>query len=253
MDRDFRYFLLGGVASILFYILVIALFFLFFNDAKHAKRYVPKVSQSIEVSIMQAPKKKRRDEMTKEAKKEAVTAKKKPLVKAKPKPVVREKRVGKPAVASLFSNVKTTEPIGASKAARLANAPKIRYRPENEASTKTTKRARELVRDINLSKPSINISAKSGGQGEVNAYMTKIYELLYASWQPDAIFAGAHATVRMTIASDGNFDFSLLYPSDNQAFNESLIEYLKQLQTKRLPPHKGKRDLVIDVEFKAKE
>ncbi|WP_456389341.1 TonB C-terminal domain-containing protein [Hydrogenimonas sp.] len=252
MDRNFLYFFIGGIASILFYLLIIALFFAFFNDRRNATHYVPNRSQSIEVSIMQAPKKPHKAKMMKRKQKESVKSLKKRATKSTPKPPARRKSTSK-AVASLFATVKTSKPVGASRASRLANAPKIKYKPTENFSSKESKRAREMIKDLNLSKPSINISSKSGGKGEVDKYMTRIYEILYSSWQPDRIFAGVHATVRMKIAPDGKFDYTILYPSDNQAFNESLIEYLKQLQSKGFPPRKGDKELVVDVEFKAKE
>jgi len=45
----------------------------------------------------------------------------------------------------------------------------------------------------------------------------------------------------------------MVNPSDNQSFNDSLIEYLNQLQQKGLPPHKNGRKLVVELNFKPKE
>jgi hypothetical protein len=157
------------------------------------------------------------------------------------------------AIASLFKNVKVKEPFESLPGARLANAPKIKYKPSSERRETERPRAEKLVRDINLSKPAINISSKSSGQGEVDSYMSKLYEVLYASWHPEAVFAGSHAAVRLDIAPDGSFAYHMIYPSDNQAFNHSLIEYLEQIRAKRFPPHKRKENLVVHVEFKAKE
>jgi len=254
MDRKETYFFAGGAAAVGFYLLLILLLILFFNDYKKSKRYVPKQAESIEVSLMQMPqarpkprpvakkeqKRKIKSEIPAVAKKSRTTAKQ----TSKPKPK---------AIASLFKGVKIKEPIEQSHAARLANAPKIKYKAVSEEEKKEQKRAQQLVKDINLSKPSIKISSKASGQGEVDAYMSKLYEILYGSWQPEAIYAGSTATVRLSISPDGEFDYRLLYPSDNQGFNESLIEYLEQLKQRKFPPHKRGRKLVINVEFKAKE
>ncbi len=254
MDRKGTFFFAGGVAAIAFYLVLILLLILFFNDYRHSKRYVPKQTQSIEVSLMEAP---------------PAKPKPKPMVRPKPKPEPKKptpepsvakkaapapKKPAPPrpkAIASLFQGVKVKEPPRRS-AARLANAPKIRYKPTEE-KREERRRARELVQDINLTKPSITMHSKASGQGEVDAYMSKLYEILYGSWQPEALYAGSKATVRLRIEPDGNFRYRLVVPSDNQGFNESLIEYLDNLQRTKLPPHKRERSLDIDVEFKAKE
>jgi hypothetical protein len=97
------------------------------------------------------------------------------------------------------------------------------------------------------------MASKAGGEGEVDAYMSKLYEILYGSWQPEAVYASLKVSVRFAIRPSGSFNYRVLSPSDNQGFNESLIEYLDTLQRKGLPSHKRKKTLVIDVEFKAKE
>ncbi|WP_201353624.1 TonB C-terminal domain-containing protein [Hydrogenimonas urashimensis] len=254
MDKKGLFFFTGGVAAFLFYLLLILLLILFFNDYKRSKRYVPKSTQSIEISLTQAlpvrtkpkpvakkeQKEKQKSEIPAVAKKSSATAKH----PAKPKPK---------AIASLFKGVKIKEPTEQTRAARLANAPKIKYKAASKEEKREQKKAQQLIRDINLSKPSIRMTSKASGQGEVDAYMSKLYEILYGSWQPEAIYAGSAATVRLLIEPDGKFDYTLLYPSDNQGFNQSLIEYLEQLKQKRFPSHKRNKRLVIDVEFKAKE
>ncbi len=254
MDKRGSYFFAGGFAAILFYFLLILLLILFFNDYKKSKRYVPKQSQSIEISLMQTPPQtrpkpkpaeKREEKQKMVAKTPAVRKQSQTASKpAKPKPK---------AIASLFKGVKVKEPTESTRAARLANAPKIKYKAVSKEEKQERKKARELVRDINLSKPSIRISSKASGQGEVDAYMSKLYDLLYGSWQPESMYAGLSATVRLSVEPDGSFDYRILYPSDNQGFNESLIEYLDQLKTKKFPPHTRNKKLEIDVEFKAKE
>ncbi len=256
MDRKKTFFVAGGVAAFAFYLLLILLLILFFNDYRHAKRYVPKQTQSIEVSLMEAPPAKPKPRPVLPPKPKPKPKPKKPA----PKPAVAKKAAPAPkkpapprpkAIASLFEGVKVKEPPS-TRAARLANAPKIRYKPAEEKREERP-RARELVRDINLSKPSIKMRSKASGQGEVDAYMSKLYEILYGSWQPEAVYAGSKATVRLRIEPDGSFRYRLVAPSDNQGFNESLIEYLDHLQRTKLPPHERGRSLVIDVEFKAKE
>jgi outer membrane biosynthesis protein TonB len=256
MDRKKSYFFAGGIAAVGFYVLLISLLLLFFNDYRHTRRYVPKKSQSIEVSLMSAPptRPKPRPAVKKEQKKQLRSkipaTVKKPSAEPSPKPKPAPPRPQ--AIKSLIAKVKVAEPTD-TRPARLANAPKIRYKPTARKNREERRKAEALVRDINLSKTSIRMASKSGGQGEVDAYMSKLYDILYGSWQPEAVYAGSKATVRLFIEPDGSFNYRVLYPSDNQGFNESLIEYLDMLQKRGLPPHKREKTLTIDVEFKAKE
>ncbi|WP_456451001.1 TonB C-terminal domain-containing protein [Hydrogenimonas sp.] len=256
MDRRNTYFIAGGAAAVGFYSLLVLLLILFFNDYKQSKRYVPKKAHTIEVSLTSAPPAKPRPkpvekkEQKKRIKAKAPAVAKKAASRPAPKP---KKAPARPkAIASLFEKVKVAEPTD-SRPARLANAPKIKYEATAEEEQEERRRAERLVRDINLSKTSIKMASKAGGEGEVDAYMSKLYEILYGSWQPEAVYAGQAATVRLTIAPEGSFNYRVLYPSDNQGFNESLIEYLDTLQKRGFPPHKRGKPLTIDVEFKAKE
>jgi|GEM_PF-1091133 len=258
MDKRGTYFFLGGVSALVFYGALLTLLFLFFNDRSHKKHYVPKQSESIEVSIMQAPpaRPKPIPKRPEPPKKET-----KPMPKPKPKPPAATKPAqSKPApqnrpraIASLFKGVKVKQPVETSRPARLANAPKIRYKPKSAPSqTAPRPSAKKLLEKIKLD-TDIKISSRSGGQGEVDAYMSKLYKRLYGSWQPDPLYAGLKATVRFRIRPDGTFRYRVVVPSDNQGFNESLIEYLDAMQRMGFPPHKKGKELVIDVEFKAKE
>ena len=94
--------------------------------------------------------------------------------------------------------------------------------------------------------------SRASGSGEVDAYLSKVYRRLYQSWYPNPAFAGSKATARLVIYPDGTFTFRLLYPSDNRQFNESLIQYLDEIQQMRLPAHRKGKKLVVDIEFEDK-
>ncbi|WP_457595092.1 TonB C-terminal domain-containing protein [Hydrogenimonas sp.] len=252
MGRERRYFYIGALAAVAFYLLLLLLLILFFNDYKRSKRYVPKKSQNIEVAIVMQSSKK--PEPKRRAQKERKRKVKAPAVK---KPAPAAPKTSTPAepkaISSLFKGIKADRPVESGSAARLANAPKIRYKASAETESKKRVEASRLVRDINLSRPQIDITSKSSGIGEVDEYMSRLYDRIYRSWQPEAIYAGEEAKVRLRIAPDGSFDYSLLFPSDNQGFNQSLIEYLDRLKREKLPPHKRGETLDVDIEFKAKE
>ena len=253
MDRRGLFFFLGGAAALLFYLGLIFVLILFLNDRHHARRFVPKKSQSIEVSLMSAPPTRPKRQTIRQKIAKPPSAKPKTPATVKERPPAKKSKPARPhkAIASLFKGIKVPQPLN-SRPNRLANAPKLRYRPKKSHET-PSKRAEALVKDLNLSKPDITMVSKSGGQGEVNAYMSKLYEILYSSWRPSSLYAGLSAKVRLHIAPEGSFTYRMLYPSDNQGFNESLIEYLDTIQKKGLPPLKKGGPLTIDVQFKAKE
>lgn len=254
MGRDKRYFLIGGAAALLFYLFLLLALILFFNDYKRSKRYVPKKSQNIEVTILRQSSKEDVKKPKSPVKKEVRKSQKAPAVKKRVSASTKPSKAAAPkAISSLFEGIKADKPIDESLASRLANAPKIEYKATSNQEQKRQESASRLVRDINLSKPQIDITSKSSGVGEVDQYMSRLYDIIYKSWHPEAIYAGEEAKVRLMIAPNGSFDYKLLYPSDNQGFNQSLIEYLDRLKAEKLPPHKRDESLDVDIEFKAKE
>ncbi len=257
MDKARQYFVIGGFAAFTLFSLLIALLFLFFNHYQQSKHYVPKQTDSIEVSILQLPSpSKSKPKPVAKSVQHSKEHQKAPIAKSKREAVTKKVKAtnSRPAIASLFKGVKIKEPHDVTTpSARLANAPKIHYKSTTKEREQTTQKAESLVRNLQLSQPTIHIASKASGQGEVDAYLSQLYELFHKTWQPEAFYAGAHATIQFEIASDGTFNYHLLRPSDNQAFNQSLIEYLEQMKAKGFPPLTRNRDLVIDVEFKAKE
>jgi hypothetical protein len=254
MDREGGYFFLGGIAALAFYALLVFLLILFFNDRDRSKRYVPKRAHTIEVSLTSAPpvKQKPKPIAKKERKRKVATPLPSVVKKAASTPKPRPAKPRPKAIASLFEGIKVDEPTD-SRPARLANAPKIKYKTASKEEKEKKEEAKKLIRDINFSKTAIEMASKSGGEGEIDAYMSKLYRILYSSWHPESFYAGSKAMVRLTISPDGSFRYRVLYPSDNQGFNEGLIEYLDTLQHSGLPSHDRGKPLVIDVEFKAKE
>jgi len=256
MDKARQYFFIGGLAALTLFSLLLALLFFVFNHHQQSKRYVPKQAESIEVSLLQlAPPSKPKPKSVTKSIQKPKEKKKAPIEKREKVAVTKKVRASdnRPAIASLFKGVKVKEPHDTAPSARLANAPKINYKTTTKRTNRTTQRAEALIRNIQLNQPTVHIASKASGQGEVDAYLSKLYKLFHETWQPEAFYAGAHAVIQFDIAPNGAFNYHLLHPSDNQAFNQSLIEYLEQMKAKRFPPLKRKKHLVIDVEFKAKE
>jgi outer membrane biosynthesis protein TonB len=93
---------------------------------------------------------------------------------------------------------------------------------------------------------------KSSDSGIENRYFAKVEEKL-KGWPAQSEYAGEKAKVWLKIAPDGYFEFKVLSASNNDAFNEGLIAYLKQLQRLGFGAHKGTRAYEIEVEFIATE
>ena len=252
MDRRGLFFIVGGLSAFLLYALMFIIFFYYFNEHKSVKRFVPKNTNSLEISILQTPSQK------KAHKKRGSTVKKstKTSLPLRPKKSAvngstsaKHSSTSK-SIATLFKGVKVDKPQFSS-SLRMANAPKIKYKPTS--TSKKQLEAKSLIDNLKFSNLDIKLKSQSSGSGSVDEYMSKIYEVIFNSWHPDALFAGLQAKVLIEIYPNGTFKYRMINPSDNQSFNDSLIEYLNQLQHKRFPPHKNGRKLVVELNFKPKE
>jgi len=251
MDRRSLFFIIGGISAFLMYALLFFVFFYYFNEHKSIKRFVPKNTNSLEVSILQTPSQK------KEPNKRKSTVKKSSKLPVKAKEVAvhgstsAKHSSSSKSIATLFKGVKVGKPQFSS-SLRMANAPKIKYKPVSNANKKQSD-AKSLIDNLKFSNLDIKLKSQSSGSGHVDEYMSKIYEIIFNSWHPDALFAGLQAKVLIEIYPNGTFEYRIVNPSDNQSFNDSLIEYINQLQHKGFPPHKNGRKLIVELNFKPKE
>lgn len=104
--------------------------------------------------------------------------------------------------------------------------------------------------DVKKVKPVKKKVVKKKDKGVVNKYFAQIEDILY-SWPAQSSFAGEKANVWMTIKQNGSFTFKIKSSSGNIAFNNALIEYLKQLQSIKLPKHTSNKAYNLKVEFTA--
>ncbi|WOE70879.1 TonB C-terminal domain-containing protein [Hydrogenimonas thermophila] len=246
------FFIIGGISAFSLYAILFILLFYYFNEHKSAKQFVPKNTNTLEVSILQEP-----SQIKKHNKIKAISKKTQKLPEKPKKNAIKGSTSAKhssssKSIATLFKGVKVGKPQSSS-SLRMANAPKIKYKPVSALSKKQSSDAKSLIDNLKLSNLDIKLTSQSSGIGEVDEYMSKIYEIIFNSWHPDVLFAGLEARVVIEIFPDGRFIYKMINPSDNQSFNESLIEYLNQLQHKGFPPHKNGRKLVVELNFKPKE
>jgi len=251
MDNRNLFFILGGISSFLLYAVLILIFFYYFNEHKSSRHFVPKNTNSLEVSILQVPSQIKKPNKSKSSSQKSNKLPAKSKKNSASGATSAKHSNPSKSIATLFKGVKVGKPEP-SPSLRMANAPKIKYKPVS-VSKKKQSDAKSLIDNLKLSNLDIKLKSQSSGTGDVDAYMSKIYEIIFNSWHPDILFAGLQAKVLIEIFPDGTFQFRMINPSDNQSFNESLIEYLSQLQQKRFPPHNNGRKLVVELDFKPKE
>ena len=255
----------SAVAAICIYLLTLFSLIYYFNhhESDEAKNYVKKDQKKISVSLNSPqpkvePKPKEQPKPKKEEpkpKKETPKIVKKEIQKpiAKPKEikkVVPKKEEPKPKKETpkvvdtndLFKDVKTDKKPE-NKEVKKPNI--IEVSEPKEVKQEPKKSAMDRVQEAQESEEDL----QSGIEDE---YKAKLKELL-SQWGEQGEFKGEMANVVLTIKPTGDFTFILKKSSDNEAFNEGLIQYLKSLQKVGLGAHSVPRSLVIDVDFIAKE
>ncbi len=262
----------SAVAAICIYLLTLFSLIYYFNhhESDEAKNYVKKDQKKISVSLNSPqpkvePKPKEQPKPKKEEpkpKKETPKVVKKEIQKpiAKPKEikkVVPKKEEPKPKkeepkpkketlkvvdTNDLFKDVKTekkpeNKEVKKPNIIEVSEPKEVKQEPKKSAMDRL-KEAQEIEED-----------AQSGIE---DAYIAKVKERL-SQWGEQGEFKGETANVEFVIKPTGDFTFRLKGGSNNQAFNEGLIQYLKSLQKVGLGAHSAPRSLVIDVKFIAKE
>jgi len=245
------FFIIGGISAFSLYVILFFSLFYYFNEHRSVKNFVPKNTNSLEVSIIQTPSQIKKPNKTKSLSQKSSKIVKKTEKDLKGGGTSAKYSTSSKSISTLFKGVKVGKPT-LSPSLHMANAPKIKYKSASKSS-KSKSNAKSLIDNLKFSNLDIELKSQSSGKGEVDKYMSKIYEIIYNSWNPDVLFVGLEANVEIVIFSDGKFQFRMINPSDNQSFNESLIKYLKQLQLKGLPKHKNGRKLVVEIKFKPKE
>ncbi|MEA2028295.1 MAG: hypothetical protein U9N49_04920 [Campylobacterota bacterium] len=236
-----RYFILGGVISIGFYVALMVGLYLYLKNHNY-KKYISSGDKGIAISL---------DALPVSAPKVKKTYKPTPKPKPKPKPKVTPKPKPKPKV--------TPKPKPKPK-------PKATAKPKPKPTPKPKKESvDDLFSDIETSKPKDkkkNVikrtdkptnSNKSSGKGKQNAYIKKIYSKLENGIPMDEKFVGSRVDVRLTINPNGDFRFKVVRYDRNTEYNEMIIAYLEQLQAFGLDRHKSSKPYRFTVELIAKE
>ena len=261
----------SAVAAICIYLLTLFSLIYYFNhhESDEAKNYVKKDQKKISVSL-NSPQPKVEPKPKEQPKPQNET----PKVVKKVTPQVVKKEIQKPIAKPKDINV--TKPKEIKKVVPKKEEPKPKKETPKVASTN------DLFKDVKTDKKPENKEVKkpniievsdpkeapkksasdlldentqnqeSAQTGIENEYIAKLKERL-SQWSEQGEFKGETTVVEFVIKPTGDFTFRLKGGSNNQAFNEGLIQYLESLQKVGLGAHNVPRSLVIDVKFIAKE
>jgi len=269
--------LIAGVLSIGIYIAIIGILVIYFNnrDYHKAKKYVIKNDNRIQVSLasIKTPIKDKTKKIKEKSKVKSKHIVKKVFKKKKIKAKISDKQIKKQITKKKYN--KTKRVIHKKIVKKDVNSTKIKKRQTSNlfADIKVPKKHNILVISdkplqtkpkndmIKLSdkKPSalekINNSLrkqKNMDKGVTNIYLAKVQEML-EDWPAQSDFAGQSVKVLLYIKPSGMFEFEIKSASTNPEFNQSLIEYLKQLQIFGFGKHQGNKVYKFEADFVAKE
>ncbi|MBN2768747.1 MAG: TonB C-terminal domain-containing protein [Campylobacterales bacterium] len=271
---------ISAVAALCVYFFMLFMLIYYFNhhDRDESKNYVKKDQKKISVSL-NSPQKK----VEPKPKEQPKPPKETPKVVKKETPKVVKKEIQESIAKPKDLNI--TQPKEIKKIEPKKEQPKPKKEePKPKKETPKVVDTNDLFKDIKTEqkpekiqdiKPDIKVSEpkkvkqepkksasdlvdenkpneEDAQSGIENEYIAKLKERL-SQWSEQEEYKGETAVVEFVIKPTGDFTFRLKRGSNNQAFNEGLIQYLESLQKVGLGAHSAPRSLVIEVDFIAKE
>ena len=237
-------FIIAGVASFSFYILICFLFIYYVASPK-AKTYNLKTKATvIQLDMIVEKSDKKRIE-----KKEDKKAKK-PIEKIVQKSTSAANKK-KPNLKSLFGKVKTKDAKVPSK--EVNNVKKSLDPKRFKAKFEKQKKSSNVKIDkmFNDKKTTTNIiSSNVSKNKESDDYYSKVNELLSA-WTPTTRESDLKAVVIVTITASGVFDYSFDKYSGNSSFDLSLKAFLEEQKSIIYPKPKKGKQVKINVDFRS--
>lgn len=237
-------FLISGIISFSFYILICVLVIYYVTKAP-VKKYTTKTTATVlELDVIVEKSDKKRIE-----KKEDKKIEKKEEVVEKAASVAAEK---KPDLKSLFANVKTKSKTVAKKEVNkvVKSIDPKRFKSKFEKQKKSSNV--KLDKLLNDKKTTTNVRSSSKSKSKENdEYFSQVSALLDA-WVPLIREDNLTATVLVIITPNGGFDYRFTKYSGNNDFDISLKAFLEEQKSIMYPkPKKGKK-VQINVDFKSK-
>lgn len=243
--------LLAFVAALLLYLSVIGgLIFYLAHSQEWVQRFSSKKESFLDITLVERPKPKQQQEK-KPAPKPAP-----PKPAPEPKPKQPEPPQPKPApqeanVRDLFRGIDTAtleepKPIPAPKPKTQNRAQETQKTPPTTTNTPSDS-ASKLVSSLELE----STPQEARSKGTYDPFLGEITELLEGYWQEtiDTV-SGAEATVSIRIDHEGNFSYSIVTLSYNNAFNAKLRDFLEQMRSVTFPPYEEGDAISLTINFK---
>lgn len=235
-------FLLSGVISISFYILICFLVVYYVTSPK-AKTYNVKTEATVlelDVIIEKSDKKRVQKKVDKKIEK------KQEVVKETSKAAEK-----KPDLKSLFGKVKIKEAKVTKKEVnnvKKSSDPKV-YKAKFEKQKKSSNiKLDSLLKDTKTTTTSN--SKSSSKKGESDEYYSKVRALL-DMFVPTTREENLKSVVTVFIDASGRFDYRIVSYSNNTNFDESLKAFLDEQKSIIYPKPKKNKTLKINVDFKS--
>ena len=237
-------FLISGIISFSFYILICVLVIYYVTKAP-VKKYTTKTTATVlELDVIVEKSDKKRIE-----KKEDKKIEKKEEVVEKAASVAAEK---KPDLKSLFANVKTKSKTVAKKEVNkvVKSIDPKRFKSKFEKQKKSSNV--KLDKLLNDKKTTTNVRSSSKSKSKESDEYFSLVSALLDAWVPLIREDNLTATVLVIITPNGGFDYRFTKYSGNNDFDISLKAFLEEQKSIMYPkPKKGKK-VQINVDFKSK-
>ena len=235
-------FLLSGILSISFYILICILVIYYVASPK-AKTYTIKSEATVlELDVIIEKSDKKRVEK----KVDKIVEKKQEVIKETSSSAEK-----KPDLKSLFGKVKIKEAKVVEKEVnnvKKSSDPKI-YKAKFEKEKKSTNlKVDSLLKDT---RTTTNTTSKSSSKkGETDEYYSKVRALL-DRFIPTTREENLKSVVLVIINRKGEFDYKIVSYSNNTNFDESLKAFLDEQKSIIYPIPKKNKTVKINVDFKS--
>lgn len=248
---DPRDFYLGGLYSVVLFLLIAMLFFQLLRGLDKVHNYAFALRSAVTVSLVDLPSVSMKHRKTPEPK-QAEEPVAESLPEETPAPPVQD-------ISSLFSGVETQKIVHTKRedqskqidAKRLAALQKRIKTAEKRKSSATAQK----VKNLSLVRPThVSGGQTASGGTEVDAYYAKIQATIYDNFFPPANSEGSVALVRIWMSPGGRIiRFKVLRPSRMARFDEEVAQLEQRLRQVQFEPNPKGKEAVLDVSLVSKE
>ena len=244
-----RLFVFSGIASFLFFILIVFILFWKATVLKKPLSFALVKSDVISVSLdtTRAAEKAVEASQSDATPVEEVEEVTPPTAKA-----VKTKDESVPEITDLFSNVKAVHtPKETKKSTKELS--ELSVLEEKVLSTKRSSQLFEKAKSIDLAKPGVKMVTASSGP-LVNEYYAKVQGIIYSQFHPGAGTEGFSARVRIVLSADGKLESYRIVSSSGSAVFNAEVDWLKErLRQVSLPKNPNGTEAIFEIILTAKD